>query len=159
MDQTSACLSSALLRYRLRKTIRYRIDTDSVSCCQFLLRIGLQRRERSTTFVKGPVYLAAISPLHRSASFEGGTEDLHRHTATKFRDCSISAFSIRVKSRNFARCPPRQGFIEAFSLPSGDLGPVDCSQGLQVRISSDCRWRRSGVHPCISTSNSPLRSN
>jgi hypothetical protein len=69
------------------------------------------------------------------------------HLSTRSRACRISAFTARASSRNICRCPPRQAFLDVASLPSIDLGPVDSSHGLQVRISSACRALRSNVQP------------
>lgn len=55
------------------------------------------------------------------------------------------SFTDLDNSRNSSQPPPVQAFWEALSLPSGDLGPVDCVQGFQVRIKAACRALRSGV--------------
>lgn len=63
----------------------------------------------------------------------------------KRRISASSAFSSLDSSRSCARCPPCQALRDTRALPSGVLGPVDCSHGLHCRISSACRCRRSNV--------------
>lgn len=55
--------------------------------------------------------------------------------------------SSRASARSVARNPPFQALRDAFALPSGVRGPVECSQGRKRLIASACRARRSSVHP------------
>ena len=52
-----------------------------------------------------------------------------------------------VNWRTFSLWPPLNLFLLTRALPSGLRGPVDCSHGFQVRISSACLALRSGVQP------------
>ena len=66
---------------------------------------------------------------------------LKRHIAAS------SAFSSLDSARSCARWPPFQALRDTRALPSGVLGPVDCSHGLQRLICSACRCLRSNVQP------------
>lgn len=61
------------------------------------------------------------------------------------RIAASSAFSSLDSSRSCARCPPFQALRDTIALPSGVLGPVDCSHGFQRLICSACRCLRSNV--------------
>lgn len=63
----------------------------------------------------------------------------------KRRISASSAFSALDSASSCARCPPCQALRDTLALPSGVLGPVDCSHGLQRLICSACRCLRSGV--------------
>lgn len=63
----------------------------------------------------------------------------------KRRISASSAFSALDSSRSFCRCPPCQALRDTRALPSGVLGPVDCSHGFQRLICSACRCLRSNV--------------
>lgn len=63
----------------------------------------------------------------------------------KHRISASSAFSDLDSARSCARCPPCQALRDTRTLPSGVLGPVDCSHGLQRLICSACRCLRSNV--------------
>lgn len=65
----------------------------------------------------------------------------------KRRISASSAFSSLDSSRSCARCPPCQALRDTRALPSGVLGPVDCSHGFQRLICSACRCLRSNVQP------------
>ena len=54
--------------------------------------------------------------------------------------CNTLASSLRAGLKH-----PLNAFFEALAFPSSVLGPVDCSHGFHVLISSACRCRRSGV--------------
>lgn len=63
----------------------------------------------------------------------------------KRRISASSAFSALDSASSCARCPPCQALRDTRDLPSGVLGPVDCSHGLQRLICSACLCLRSGV--------------
>ena len=63
----------------------------------------------------------------------------------KRRISASSALSSLDSARSCARCPPFQALRDTRALPSGVLGPVDCSHGLQRLICSACRCLRSNV--------------
>ena len=63
----------------------------------------------------------------------------------KRRISASSAFSALDSASSCARCPPCQALRDTRALPSGVLGPVDCSHGLQRLICSACRCLRSNV--------------
>ena len=65
----------------------------------------------------------------------------------KRRIAASSAFSSLDSARSCARWPPFQALRDTRALPSGVLGPVDCSHGLQRLICSACRRLRSNVQP------------
>lgn len=60
---------------------------------------------------------------------------------------SFCSRSNRANCRSLTRSPPLYAFSDAAALPSLVLGPVDFFQGRHCRIATDCRARRSGVHP------------
>lgn len=53
------------------------------------------------------------------------------------------------KMANIARSPPLYPRIAVRALPSGVLGPVDLSHGLQRLIALACRARLSSVQPLV----------
>ena len=66
---------------------------------------------------------------------------------TSSRACLTCSLTILVSSRSCARWPPVQALRLTRSLPSGDLGPVDCFHGFHSLINSACLALRSNVHP------------
>lgn len=69
------------------------------------------------------------------------------HGKSRIARTSRCARSASATSRRRWRTPPFQELSAATALPSSVRGPVDCSHGRQVRISSACRCLRSKVHP------------
>jgi len=71
----------------------------------------------------------------------------------RYRPSKSSAWSFSssatffINALNSGRFPPRQALRDTRALPSVVLGPVDRPQGFQVRISTACLARRSGVQP------------
>ena len=70
----------------------------------------------------------------------------HHFSAARLnrRMAASSAFRDFDSSRSCCRRPPFQALRETSALPSGVLGPVDRSHGLQRLINSACRCLRSG---------------
>ena len=63
------------------------------------------------------------------------------------RACLTCSLTILVSSRSCARWPPVQALRPTRSLPSTDLGPVDCFHGFHSLIDSACLALRSNDHP------------
>ena len=73
----------------------------------------------------------------------------YQQLLTSSRACLTCSLTILVSSRSCPRCPPVQALRLTRSLPSGDLGPVDCFHGFHNLIDSACLALRSGVHPLL----------
>ena len=83
----------------------------------------------------------------RQGAFRGVQNSSHS-LLSAWRCSRSSAWMRRMKSRCCAVFMPcTRLLLDAFALPFGVLGPVDCSHGFHRWIASRWRCLRSGVHP------------